>query len=376
MAEKKFIDSNGLLYYHQGLKTKYVANVAYDSAAGKITKTVNGVASDILSLSTLKTDMALNNVGNFKAVSTIASQGLTNAEKTNARENIGAGTSSFGGSFSDLTNKPTTLAGYGITDAKIENGTITLGSDTITPLITHQDISGKADKATTLAGYGITDAKIENGTVTLGANSITPLTSHQDISGKLDKTLGVTAVAYDTTGAKFTETINGATSDIVSLSTLKTDMALNNVGNFKAVSTIANQGLTTTEKSNARANIGAGTSSFSGEFSALTNKPTTLAGYGITDAKIENGTITLGSSTISLSGVYKYKGSVATKAALDEMTQASLTTGDVYNVESNGKNYAYVEWDNTESKPVWDDLGGTFSIEAITNAEIDAILAS
>lgn len=34
--------------------------------------------------------------------------------------------------------------------------------------------SQKADKATTLEGYGITDAKIANGTITLGSNSITP----------------------------------------------------------------------------------------------------------------------------------------------------------------------------------------------------------
>ena len=37
-------------------------------------------------------------------------------------------------SFSELNNKPTTISGYGITDAKIQNGTITLGSSTITPL--------------------------------------------------------------------------------------------------------------------------------------------------------------------------------------------------------------------------------------------------
>jgi hypothetical protein len=36
--------------------------------------------------------------------------------------------------FSELGNKPTTIAGYGITDAKIENGTITLGNNIITPL--------------------------------------------------------------------------------------------------------------------------------------------------------------------------------------------------------------------------------------------------
>lgn len=42
------------------------------------------------------------------------------------------------------------------------------------------DLSGYATKATTLAGYGITDAKIENGTITLGSNSITPLTSYTE----------------------------------------------------------------------------------------------------------------------------------------------------------------------------------------------------
>lgn len=39
--------------------------------------------------------------------------------------------------------------------------------------------------------------------------------------------------------------------------TTKSDVGLGNVGNFKAVSTVANQGLSDTEKSNARANIGA-----------------------------------------------------------------------------------------------------------------------
>jgi len=72
------------------------------------------------------------------------------------------------------------------TYVSISNGTITIGSNSVTPLTSHQDISGKADVATTLAGYGITDAKIEGGVITLGSNTITPLTSHQDISGKVN----------------------------------------------------------------------------------------------------------------------------------------------------------------------------------------------
>ena len=37
-------------------------------------------------------EVGLGNVGNFKAVSTVASQGLSDTEKANARANIGAGT--------------------------------------------------------------------------------------------------------------------------------------------------------------------------------------------------------------------------------------------------------------------------------------------
>ena len=36
--------------------------------------------------------------------------------------------------WNNVLDKPTTISGYGITDAKIENGTITLGDKTITPL--------------------------------------------------------------------------------------------------------------------------------------------------------------------------------------------------------------------------------------------------
>lgn len=116
-------------------------------------------------------------------------------------------------------NKATTLAGYGITDANIKNGVITLGSNTITPITStdvdkkistakseiiggapttydtlkeiadyiesHKSvetalnaaIGNKADKASTLGGYGITDAKISGGTITLGSSTITPVTS-------------------------------------------------------------------------------------------------------------------------------------------------------------------------------------------------------
>lgn len=67
-----------------------------------------------------------------------------------------------------------------------------------------------------------------------------------------------------------------------------------------------------------------------------------------------------------ITGIYKYKGSVATVSALPSTDNI---TGDVYNVESSGMNYA---WNGTE----WDSLGEIFQITSITNAEIDTIIAS
>lgn len=54
-------------------------------------------------------------------------------------------------SFSQILNTPTTLAGYGINDAYISNGSIVLGTKTITPWTTNNHPS-------TLAGYGVSDA--------------------------------------------------------------------------------------------------------------------------------------------------------------------------------------------------------------------------
>lgn len=65
-----------------------------------------------------------------------------------------------------------------------------------------------------------------------------------------------------------------------------------------------------------------------------------------------------------ITNMYKYKGSVATVSALPA---SNNTTGDVYNVEASGMNYA---WNGTD----WDALGEIFTITAITNAEITAIV--
>lgn len=61
-----------------------------------------------------------------------------------------------------------------------------------------------------------------------------------------------------------------------------------------------------------------------------------------------------------------YKGSVASVA---DLPTTGNKNGDVYDVLADGSNYA---WDGTK----WDKLSETFSIDSITNAEIDTIMAS
>ena len=67
-----------------------------------------------------------------------------------------------------------------------------------------------------------------------------------------------------------------------------------------------------------------------------------------------------------ITGLYKYKGSKATTSALPTSGNA---TGDVWNVEAGGMNYVW-------TGSAWDALGEIFTIDAITNAEIDTIVAS
>lgn len=64
---------------------------------------------------------------------------LKNSSYVGKMDELIAAVKSGGGTASDVEwdnvkNKPTTIVGYGITDAKIDNGVITLGDKTITPL--------------------------------------------------------------------------------------------------------------------------------------------------------------------------------------------------------------------------------------------------
>lgn len=69
-----------------------------------------------------------------------------------------------------------------------------------------------------------------------------------------------------------------------------------------------------------------------------------------------------------ITSMYKHKGSVATVA---DLPSTGMTAGDVYNVTATGMNYVYVD-----STTGWDALGAVFTVEYLSNNEIDTIFTN
>ena len=137
------------------------------SFIGNISGNVTGtVDADTATVSNLEVD-------NFKATAiVIESEGIGSNDNdttlpTSAAVKDYVDTNVFDGAFGSLSGKPTTLAGYGITDAATLNnmaptgnvdftGATSINFNTVT--INNLEFADISAKPTTLAGYGITDA--------------------------------------------------------------------------------------------------------------------------------------------------------------------------------------------------------------------------
>lgn len=146
--------------------------------------------------------------------------------------------------WKNVLDKPTTIAGYGITDAKIDGNNVVLGNKTITPYTPSNPPT-----------YPVDSVNGKTGVVVLNAADVGALpntTVIPDKTSQLDNDSG-----YITANDVPVKSVDGATGDVVT----------------NAVKTTA-QTLTDAQKQQARTNIGAGTSSFDGDYNSLTNKPT------------------------------------------------------------------------------------------------------
>lgn len=317
------------------------------------------------------------------------------ASSANAIQNKAVNTALAG-----KANKATTLAGYGITDAKIASGVITIGGNTITPLTSHQSLAAyaktadvntalakKVDKASVLTNQNLNDIKTDGDYYAGGANTVTNKPSGIDAFGL---TVYHTANEYITQDLvegntnpqkRYTRQFNAQnwsawvalpafTANPASGQVLVADGTLGGIktsGYTIASSVPANAKFTDTNTwrgiQNNLTSDSTSDSLAAAQGKALKTlvdgkavKATTLAGYGITDAKISGGVITLGSSTItpltshqSLANYYT-KGNVDTlisnlKAGLVNVVDSLPTAGE------NGK--LYLVKTGTEDKNVY-----------------------
>lgn len=144
--------------------------------------------------------------------------------------------------WANILSKPTTIAGYGIVDAKIAGGVITLGANTIRPVTSVNGSTGEV----ALTAYDVDALDLAGGTMTgviaMGGNKITGL--------------GAPEAETDATNQKY---VNDKFSTV----------------SAEAANTVkyTEQTLEEAQKIQARANIGAGTSNFDGDYNSLTNQP-------------------------------------------------------------------------------------------------------
>ena len=120
--------------------------------------------------------------------------------------------------WNNVLDKPTTIAGYGITDAKIENGTITLGNKTITPL----------------TSAPVTSVNSKTGAVVLTANDVGALPADTVIPTVNNATLTIRRNSVDV-GSFTANSANDVNIDI-NVPTDKSDIGLGNVDNVKQYS--------------------------------------------------------------------------------------------------------------------------------------------
>lgn len=116
-ATSELTNDSGFLTSHQDIKVLDTTNSTAQTTSSneaikgsgtiklhKVSKTGN--YNDLLNLPTIPTSVGDLTNDRFVRYDT-ASQGLNTTQQANARTNIGAGTSNFSGNYNDLTNKPT-----------------------------------------------------------------------------------------------------------------------------------------------------------------------------------------------------------------------------------------------------------------------------
>ena len=343
-------------------------------------------------LSSFVTQTALNDITDVSTSSAIAGQVLTvQSDGTYAFEDTEV---TFDGAFSSLTGVPTTISGYGITDAfsgnynDLTNKPILFTGDyddlTNKPSLfsgSYNDLTNKPSlfdgafssltgTPTTIAGYGITDAfdgsySSLTGTPTIPSN-LGDLTDISDSAATAGQVLTVQSdgtYAFEDTSATF----SGDYNDLSNLPTLFSGN-YNDLTNKPTLFSGSYLDLTNTPTIPSDVSDLTDTTSllFSGNYNDLTNKPTGLATETYVDTAIANlvnsaptaldtldelaaalgddaNFATTVTNSLALKANTADLSTVATGGTLGDLTDisdSSATTGQVLTVQSDGT-YAF-----------------------------------
>ena len=221
----------------------------------------------------------------------VASTSISNSDKSTIRSNIGAGSSSFSGDYDDLSNKPTLLQlGTTSTTALAGNTSLLqLGTTSTTALAGNTTTISSTQAAnittnnakTSFPGFGTTSGKALEGNTSLFSGD------YDDLSNKPTLleigTTATTALAGNTSIPSGNAIIDWTTDQG------NTNIHTGNYNNTQlsnaevVAAIVASTGISGTDKGTFRTNIGAGTSSFDGDYDSLSNKPTIPSGNQIID---------------------------------------------------------------------------------------------
>lgn len=143
---KKYLDSDGLLYFWQKIKAVFVTDVTYDSTNRKIQKTKNGSTSDVVTIAKVATSGSYNDLSNKPTIPAGVEKSTT-TPKMDGTASVGSETKFAAGDHvhpSDTSRVPTTrkINGLDLTSDRniiTQTGTVSTGGHSLSVYIDGND---------------------------------------------------------------------------------------------------------------------------------------------------------------------------------------------------------------------------------------------